>query len=485
MPNQFVARNGIIAQNNTEITGSLIVTNGITGSLFGTASYASFALTASYVIGGGGGGGTIAIQDEGASQGSAGTLNFVGSGVTAAVGGGVATITVTGGGGSLDQGFNFIQAIPAVTWSVVHSLDTRTPLVNVYSSSYSQLIPSDIVTIDSSSLEIRFSSPQQGFAIISKGSGLSTTVSSSNAILYQTASAATTWSFDHYLGVQYPVFTIFDQENAVIIPQKILALNTASAAIYFSVPTRGIAVASKGGSQTSTVVSAVNAITASFALNGNASAILYQTSSAQTTWSFDHFLGTQFPVFTIYDVNNNVIVPQRINAVNTSSAAIYFSSPTLGTAVASKGGYTGALISFATNANTAISASFATTAISSSYADNVIPIFSKTFLISNNTIIQTTDTGSFPSWRAPYPCTASLVLAFTTSSFGLSSGSLVNANKNGLRLLANSLVTTGSVFVSSSVLQNQNFNRGDILGFDFLTLTGSLTELSIQVDFTK
>jgi len=37
---EFIARNGLIAQNNSTITGSLTVTAGIAGSLFGTASYA-------------------------------------------------------------------------------------------------------------------------------------------------------------------------------------------------------------------------------------------------------------------------------------------------------------------------------------------------------------------------------------------------------------------------------------------------------------
>ena len=40
MANEFIARNGLIAQNNSTITGSLTVTQGITGSLQGTASYA-------------------------------------------------------------------------------------------------------------------------------------------------------------------------------------------------------------------------------------------------------------------------------------------------------------------------------------------------------------------------------------------------------------------------------------------------------------
>jgi hypothetical protein len=52
MPNEFVARNGIIALNNSIITGSLNVTQGVTASLFGTASFASNSLTSSNIQGG-------------------------------------------------------------------------------------------------------------------------------------------------------------------------------------------------------------------------------------------------------------------------------------------------------------------------------------------------------------------------------------------------------------------------------------------------
>jgi hypothetical protein len=46
--NEFTARNGLIAQKDSVVTGSLIVTSGITGSLLGTASYAAQALSSSY-----------------------------------------------------------------------------------------------------------------------------------------------------------------------------------------------------------------------------------------------------------------------------------------------------------------------------------------------------------------------------------------------------------------------------------------------------
>jgi hypothetical protein len=48
MANEFIIKNGFRSQGNSTITGSLIVTAGITGSLQGTASYATQALSASY-----------------------------------------------------------------------------------------------------------------------------------------------------------------------------------------------------------------------------------------------------------------------------------------------------------------------------------------------------------------------------------------------------------------------------------------------------
>ena len=55
MPNEFIIKNGYFSQGNSEITGSLRVTGGITGSVLSS----SYALTASYALtsGGGGGGG--------------------------------------------------------------------------------------------------------------------------------------------------------------------------------------------------------------------------------------------------------------------------------------------------------------------------------------------------------------------------------------------------------------------------------------------
>jgi len=78
-------------------------------------------------------------------------------------------------------------------------------------------------------------------------------------------------------------------------------------------------------------------------------------------------LNNLYPVFTIFDSNNDVIIPQRIHVVDTGSALIYFSSPRTGTAVASIAGNQ-AFASSSLSSSYAVSASYAATSTSASYA---------------------------------------------------------------------------------------------------------------------
>ena len=83
MPNEFKIKNGFFSEGNSNITGSLSVSAGITGSLQGTAS---FALA---LVGGGGGGG-------GVTQIIAGTNVSI----DPPLGTGAVTINSSGAGGS-------------------------------------------------------------------------------------------------------------------------------------------------------------------------------------------------------------------------------------------------------------------------------------------------------------------------------------------------------------------------------------------------
>ena len=52
----------------------------------------------------------------------------------------------------------------------------------------------------------------------------------------------------------------------------------------------------------------------------------------------------KYPVFTIFDSNDDVIIPLRINAENANTASVYFSSPRTGYAVAANCGLIGSLV---------------------------------------------------------------------------------------------------------------------------------------------
>jgi len=187
-------------------TGSF--TGSFTGSLFGTSSYAMFALSASNAPG----------------------------------------FTT-----------NMTQTSAAATWSFVHNLNTRNPIVQVYDSSYNQIVPNEIVGIDSATAEIRFDYSQAGYAVASNGGGLYITGSTSR--INQTSNA-TTWSFTHNLGTKYPSFEVFDVDDKVIIPAGIKATTINTAEIYFATPTSGVAIANFSGVNGFQE----NSVTSSFAL---------------------------------------------------------------------------------------------------------------------------------------------------------------------------------------------------------------------------
>ena len=95
-----------------------------------------------------------------------------------------------------------------------------------------------------------------------------------------------------------------------------------------------------------TVLSASYALTAAYALNAGAGgsggglgggfAELNQTTPS-TTWTFNHNLGQKFPIFQIFDTNDNVVIPSQITAVSSDSATITFPSAQSGRAIASLG----------------------------------------------------------------------------------------------------------------------------------------------------
>jgi hypothetical protein len=82
------------------------------------------------------------------------------------------------------------------------------------------------------------------------------------------------------------------------------------------------------------------ALTASYVsgLGGGVSNKIHTQSSAASTWTISHNLGVQYPNITVYDNNNNVIIPQTIVATDANTLTLTFGSAVAGYASIGIGG---------------------------------------------------------------------------------------------------------------------------------------------------
>jgi hypothetical protein len=172
--------------------GATTFANGITGSLEGTASY---ALTASYAMNGGGGGlSALYIQDEGVTQGTASYIDFVGTGVTATVSNGTASVSITGGGTGVGQSVVFTQASPATTWTFNHNLNSQYLVYDVYDSNSNAIIPANVSASSANTLIISFGVATAGYVVATVGGGLPFISSSFNGYVLTASGSTAVWA---------------------------------------------------------------------------------------------------------------------------------------------------------------------------------------------------------------------------------------------------------------------------------------------------
>lgn len=318
MANEFIARNGVIALANSTISGSLSVTNSVSGSIFtgsfvggltGTSSYASFANSASYA--------TLAYSASYFS-GSISNAVFATSASYAATAS-YALNAGAGGGGTVGGQALLTQSIAATTWSFNHNLGITYPVVTVYdSTSNTVIIPQNIVPSGSNDMKIYFSSPKSGYATAVAGGGYFVTNNGTTRKLVQ-STPAVTWSFVHNIGDQWPSFQVFDSNNNVVIPANIRAVDTYTAEITFAYSASGTAVATLGGG-----IGVGDVIT---------------IPSASSTWSIQHNLNTTYPIVTIWESGSNQIIqPDTISSVDANNILVTFTTPVKGFANVSRAG---------------------------------------------------------------------------------------------------------------------------------------------------
>jgi hypothetical protein len=285
------------------LTASYALNVPVTASYALNANSASYALTASYISGSGGGvgfpfsGSAIITGSLVVSQSFVDftKATYVTGSFTGSFNGTVATASYAlFAANAPGTTTTMTQSVAAVTWSFVHNLNTRNPLLQVYDSSNHQILPFDIVGEDPTTATIYFDTPESGYAVASNGGGL--TVSGSTARLNQT-SAAVTWSFAHNLATKYPNFIVYDSNDDVVIPAGIHALDINNAEIYFSVPSTGNAIANFSG-----INGAANSVSSSYAETASYS----NNFTVGSTFTFDQTLTDYHTVASSIVGSNNM-----------------------------------------------------------------------------------------------------------------------------------------------------------------------------------
>jgi len=133
--------------------------------------------------------------------------------------------------------------------------------------------------------------------------------------------AATTWTITHNFGFQYPNVDVYDGNDKLVIPTEITATSSNILTVTFDSAVSGVATLSTGGSATA-----------------GGRTYKHTQSSANTTWTVSHNLEYQYPAVTVYDGNDDVVIPQRIRATNANTLTLTFTAAESGFAHASVGG---------------------------------------------------------------------------------------------------------------------------------------------------
>lgn len=176
----------ISRESNVQITGSLDISNLIYGSLLGTASFAVISETASYALNGGGTGGLWTESGDFISRQSdveiTGSLS-VSNGITGSILGSssyalTASYALNGGtGGStfpFAGGFVSQSYTNEATWSLAHNLNKQYLSVEVYNSDNEIIIPEKIIATNENNIVIYFPVTQSGTALVTYGGNVST-----------------------------------------------------------------------------------------------------------------------------------------------------------------------------------------------------------------------------------------------------------------------------------------------------------------------
>jgi len=161
------------------------------------------------------------------------------------------------------------------------------------------------------------------------GSELTGITVDASTLVNATFTSQTSLTASHELDSTNLIITVFNTDNEVLIPENIRILDNSNVGFDFATSTSGKYVLAKGGHIVSgsitTTVSEQTTVTASFV--------------DQTSYTASHAFESKDVNVIIYGVNDELLIPQTIKTLNSSSVGVDFAESTSGRIVITKGGH--------------------------------------------------------------------------------------------------------------------------------------------------
>lgn len=135
--------------------------------------------------------------------------------------------------------YTHMQQTASSTWTIVHNLNTTTPLVQIYGNDNRMLIPDEIEIIDQNTVSVDLGTAIVGRAVVMFGDIFGSPNQEIHTYEHTQTSVATTWTINHNLG-GYPGVRVF-VGNQEILPASITHTSNFQTVITFSEPRMGVA----------------------------------------------------------------------------------------------------------------------------------------------------------------------------------------------------------------------------------------------------
>ena len=305
-----------ITNKPTLLSGSAQIASEISGSF--TAVSASFASTISNL-------GSIYATDTELSNVSASFATFV-SNLDSTYATDLQLTNVSASFattiGNLDNNYATDLQLSNVSASLASSISNISTDWPDITNKPSNIISSSVQLYNSTLTGMIISGSFSG-SYIGDGSGLTgvqTTVVQ-NATAYDTFTSATSKVITHNFGTKNVIVSVYDSNDAVIIPTSIITTDTNTVTLGFEYATTGRAVVAKGG----------------HIVSGSLQDYTYREGiSGSSSYTITHNLNEDFPVVQVYDTNKEQVIPAKVKSTSTNAVLIEFINSFTGTVVVKK-----------------------------------------------------------------------------------------------------------------------------------------------------